>query len=252
MAKEFPAHMVPLGAADFQFGCHPGVECFTRCCRNVNLTLYPYDVIRLKNSLNIVSEEFLRLYTYLERGDNPYFPTVKLKLREDEGKACPFLREDGCSVYIDRPSACRTYPLERAVDRSDSSKIPQEYYFMTDHPYCLGHKEKTKFSVKGWLRNQQIYEYNVVNDYWAGVDTLFAANPWKGEGDAGERQRLAFLVCYNIDTFRQFVVANNILAQFALEKDQRRRINGDDCELLKFGFEWLKLVLTGKSSLLRK
>lgn len=252
MNKEFPDNMVPLGDQEFQFECHPGVKCFTKCCRNVDLTLYPYDILQLKKKLGINSTEFLQAYTSLHKGDNPYFPTVKLQLNDDEEKACPFLRENGCTVYEDRPSACRTYPLERAVDRSSEKKIPEDYYFLTNHAYCLGHKEEKKNKVKGWLRNQRVCEYNVFNDYWAELDTIFAMNPWKGEGAGGEKQRLSFLVCYNIDGFRQFVEVNKILQQYLLDKSCRRRIDADDGELLKFGFDWLKLVLTGKSSLVRK
>lgn len=248
--KEFPEHMVPLGSSEFQFDCHPGVACFTLCCKNVDLILYPYDVLRLKRSLAIDSAEFLRLYTYLERGDNPHFPTVKMRLNGEN--ACPFLHEDGCGVYVDRPSACRTYPLERAVDRSNSRKIPDEFYFLTNHGYCLGHNEVRRYGVKSWIRNQRVAEYNVFNDYWAELDTLFATNPWKGEGAAGEKQRLSFLVCYNIDGFRRFVEDNKVLQEFSMEKSVRRTIEADDGELLKFGFEWLKLILSGKSSLVRR
>lgn len=250
--KEFPTHMVPLGNKEFQFDCHPGVECFTRCCRNVDLTIYPFDILKLKRNLRIDSAEFLRSYTYLHSGDNPYFPAVKLKLKDDVEPACPFLRDHGCTVYEDRPSACRTYPLERAVDRTNVTKIPEEYYFLTNHAYCLGHNEAKKFQVKSWIRNQRVAEHNVFNDYWAELDTLFSKNPWKGEGAGGEKQRLSFLVCYNIDGFRHFVEVNKIIQQFSLEKARRRRIETDDGELLKFGFEWLKLILTGKSTLVRK
>lgn len=250
--KEFPENMVPIGEGEFQFACHPGVECFTFCCRNVDLILYPYDIIRLKNGLRIDSEEFLRRHTTLQQGDNPFFPTVKLKLDTDAEKSCPFLRTSGCIVYNDRPSACRTYPLERAVDRTSVEGIPAEYYFLTDHVYCLGHKEEKRFTAKSWIRNQKVSEYNVLNDFWAEMDTLFARNPWKGEGAAGEKQQLAFLVCYNIDGFRRFVEKHKLLKQFSLDKAVRRRIDSDDSELLKFGFEWLKLILAGKSSLLRR
>jgi hypothetical protein len=91
-----------------------------------------------------------------------------------------------------------------------------------------------------------------MNDFWAEIDTLFATNPWKGEGAAGEKQQLSFLVCYNIDGFRRFAEQHNLVKQFLLDRTVRRRIESDDSELLKFGFEWLKLILTGKSSLVRK
>ena len=46
----------------FNFRCHPDIECFNRCCRNLNLYLYPYDILRLKRSLNLDSDRFLERY----------------------------------------------------------------------------------------------------------------------------------------------------------------------------------------------
>lgn len=244
--KTFPEGMVPLGKSEFQFACHPKVECFTFCCRNVDMLLYPYDIIRLKKSLGIVSEDFMRKYTFLDKGDNPYFPSVKLKLNQDDEKACPFLTDTGCSVYADRPSACRTYPLERAVDRTKAGSVAEEYYFLTNHPYCHGHKEDIRQTVNSWVRNQQLIEYNTMNALWAEIDTVFSQNPWKGEGVAGEKQQLAFMVCYNIDGFRQFAAEHGLLKTFKLDKDFKKRIAKEDSELLKFGFIWLKKILTGR------
>lgn len=250
--KKFPEGMVPLGQAEFQFSCHPGVACFTFCCRNVDMILYPYDIIRLKCALGIDSEQCMRMYTVVEKGDNPYFPTVKLKLNPDEQKSCPFLKDSGCTVYNDRPTSCRTYPLERAVDRSSTIGIADEYYFLTHHAYCLGHNENKTWKVNNWVRNQRLVEYNVMNEFWAEIDTVFRQNPWRGEGAAGEKQQLAFMICYNIDGFRRFAEENKLIQQFQLDKDFRKRIAREDSELLKFGWQWLKLILTGKSSLVRK
>jgi Fe-S-cluster containining protein len=246
--KTFPEGMNPLGNSEFQFACHPEVECFTFCCRNVDLILYPYDIIRLKQALGIDSETFMRTHTVFQKGENPYFPTVKLKLNEDETKACPFLSHSGCSVYDDRPSACRTYPLERAVDRFRVDGFNNEYYFLTNHSYCFGHKEDVHQTVTSWIRNQKLIEYNTMNGLWAEMDTVFSQNPWKGEGAAGEKQQLAFMVCYNIDGFRQFAAEHRLLKSFKLDKDFKKRIAKEDSELLKFGFQWLKLILTGKQS----
>jgi len=250
--KQFPEGMVPLGEEAFQFACHSGVQCFTVCCRNVDMILYPYDIIRLKNHLKIDSEEFLQRFTLLVAGDNIYFPTVKLKLNSDVEKSCPFLDRQGCRVYQDRPTACRTYPLERAVDRNRQKGAPEEFYFMSNHSYCLGHQEDYRFTVKSWLRNQRLFEHNLMNDLWSEIDTLFASNPWKGEGVAGEKQKMAFLVCYNVDGFRRFAAQVNLVDQFQLAKDIRRRLAVDDSEMLKFGFEWLKLLFGRSSSLLKK
>lgn len=242
----------PMGVADFTFDCHPGVSCFTFCCKNVNLTLYPYDIIRLKTALGLDSEEFVRQHTFLAGEDNPFFPTVKLKLRKNTDNTCPFLSHEGCTVYIDRPSACRTYPLERGVIGSDDKKATEEVYFLTQHSYCKGHKEEKVLDVKSWIRCQRLLDYNVKNDLWAEIDVLFRTNPWKGEGVGGEKQQLAFMVCYNIDGFRRFCIQHRLLEQFKLSKSFKKGIQKDDSELQKFGFEWLKLILTGKSILIKK
>jgi uncharacterized protein len=248
--KKFPPGMVPLGDAIFTFSCHPKVACFTRCCRQVDLTLYPYDLLRLRRPLAIGSEELLRRHVRLVPGDNPFFPTVKLRL--DEAGSCPFLKEDGCQVYADRPTACRTYPLERAVERNSTKAIPDEYYFLVHHPYCLGHQEEVPQTVSSWIRGQGLHPYNGMNALWTEIDTLFAGNPWRGEGAGGERQRLAFLACYNIDGWRRYVEQQQLLKGLQVRKEQRRLIEKDDQELLKFGFQWLQLVLTGRSPLLSK
>ncbi len=250
--KQFPEGMVPLGKDSFSFSCHEGVSCFTTCCKKVDLVLFPYDVLRLKQALKIDSEKFMHEYSSLVKGDNPFFPTVMLKLTEDDEKRCPFLSEKGCEVYDNRPSACRTYPLERAVNRDVAGSRPEEFYFITNHDYCKGHYENNDFTVKEWVRNQRIDTYNLMNDLWAEVDTLFRQNPWKGEGSGGPKQQMAFMACYDIDGFRKYVAEEQVIKRFKITKDQKRRMKMDDAELQKFGYELIKLMLTGKSSLIQR
>ena len=244
--------MVPLGNSAFHFRCAPDVACYMSCCRKLDLILYPYDIIRLKTRLSMSSEEFMRLHTRLGSSSHPYFPAVMLKMSENEEQTCPFLDVNGCTVYADRPTACRTYPLERAVARSPKRGRPEEYYFMTSHPYCLGHRESKEWTVKTWVRDQKIQHCNAANDLWAEIDTLFAQNPWQGEGAGGPRQQLAFMVCYNIDGFRSFSAENRLFEQFRLESSRRRALDHDDEALLKFGFEWLKHILADTGNLRRK
>lgn len=239
-----------MGDAHFSFACHPGVPCFTRCCRNLTLFLYPYDIIRLKKRLKISSEDFLNDYAGVVQGGNPFFPSVVMRMREDEEKSCPFLDpEHGCRVYEDRPSACRTYPLERAVDRNPERGRAKAFYFLTRHPYCKGHAEKKSWTVKEWLGDQQLVLYNAMDDLWAGMDTFFAGNPWQGEGVAGPRQQLAFMVCYNLDRFRQYAAEHRLLERYRLDKARRRLIERDDEALLSFGYDWLRLILGNQPTL---
>lgn len=248
--KEFPEGMVPLANAKFSFACHSGVACFTKCCRKLELPIYPYDIIRLKTRLQISSEDFLGRYVVVVKGANPCFPALRLAMADNEAKNCPFLTAHGCSVYQDRPSACRTYPLERAVDRSRDGGRAREFYFMTDHSYCLGHQEEKQWTVKEWVRDQNLQYYNQMDDLWAEMDTIFAdSRLWRGEGSAGPRQLLAFMVSYNIDGFRQYVEEHQLLGQFRLDKSRRKLIGADDEALLRFGFDWLKFVLAEQPTL---
>ncbi|WP_419175615.1 YkgJ family cysteine cluster protein [Desulfosediminicola sp.] len=250
--KVFPEGMEPLGTTPFNFSCHPGVPCFTTCCKKVDLVLYPYDIICLKNRLQIDSEEFLQRYTALVKGSNPFFPTVMLALTEEGRGECPFLTDDGCAVYEDRPTDCRTYPLERAVDRNPEKGGVAEYYFLAKHDYCAGHEEQQLLTAREYIRSQKLDRHNTMNGLWAEIDTLFMQNPWKGEGAGGPGQQLAFLICYNIDGFRRMAEERNLFDQFKLPKSRRRSINSSDEELLKFGFDWLKMLFGGKSSLIRR
>ena len=209
----------------------------------------PIDVLRLKNQLGLHSAEFMDTYAGIGRGAHPYFPAVMLSMADTDGYPCPFLAEKGCSVYRDRPSACRTYPLERAVEKTGSGRL-ESHYFLTDHPYCKGHFEDHQYTVKKWERDQRLYEYNLVNDLWAEVDAFFATNPWQGEGEAGPRQQMAFMVCYNIDGFRSYLQQHSLLTRYRLDRSRRRRIESDDVELLKFGFDWLLHVLGDRRTLI--
>ena len=82
MANINPVRLGPK--SKFKFQCHPGVKCFTKCCRGINIILTPYDIIRLKNRLDLPSEEFLTLYTEPQILEKTGLPVVTLKLLEDE------------------------------------------------------------------------------------------------------------------------------------------------------------------------
>jgi len=100
--------------SSFQFRCHPGVPCFTRCCRNMDIILTPYDIIRIKRRLGLTSDLFLALYTQAEMLAEARVPVVRLKMLEEEDGRCPFVSAEGCRIYTDRPVCCRYYPIGMA------------------------------------------------------------------------------------------------------------------------------------------
>jgi hypothetical protein len=64
----------PLGNDGFRFACHPQVPCFNECCRKLTLVLTPYDVLRLKNRLEISAGEFVDQYCEVEPGPERLAP----------------------------------------------------------------------------------------------------------------------------------------------------------------------------------
>lgn len=216
------------------------------------MLLYPYDLLLLKQALQQPSSTILQQYTILCEGSHPYFPGLKLKLVDDESSSCPFLSSQGCVIYSHRPSACRTYPLERGVESPGQGQPLRFHYFLTQHPYCKGHNEPRYYTVPQWERGQDMHQCNMLNEMWAELDAFFASNPWAGEGQAGPYQRLAFMTCYDIDSFRTYAEKHQIFAGFRLSKDDRRRIERDDTALLQYGFQWLEYILGGRRKLVKK
>lgn len=216
------------------------------------MLLYPYDLLLLKQALHQTSSAILQQYTSICDGSHPFFPGLKLKLLTDESSSCPFLSPKGCVIYTHRPSACRTYPLERGVESIGHGQPLRFHYFLTRHPYCKGHDEPRSYTVAQWERGQDMHQCNLLNEMWAELDAFFAGNPWVGEGQAGPYQRLAFMTCYDIDSFRTYTQTHQILAGFSLSKEERRRIERDDTALLQFGFKWLEFILGGRRLLVKK
>jgi len=212
--------------------------------------LYPYDIIRMKNRLGISSDRFLEQNTFRAIRDNPYFPSLMLKMSDDEEKPCQFLSSEGCTIYEDRPFSCRAYPLEHAVARTGDENKRQVCYFITNHPYCLGHKESREWTVREWIEDQQIQLYNDMNDLWVDIDSIFRRNPWGPQGFKSPGLKMAFMACFNIDEFKTFIFESTFLSRFNVPQVRIEKLMESDVELMKFGFDWIKFFLTGTGPLL--
>ncbi len=247
-----PLEANPIGPGTFRFDCHPKVGCFTMCCKDVDMYLYPYDVIRMKRSLGIPSDEFLDKYTFSAVRDNPFFPSVMLRMAEHPEKPCPFLVPEGCSIYEDRPSSCRTYPLERAVARSPLQGRRQDHYFLKRVPNCLGHQEEKEWTVDEWIADQEVLPYNEMNELWVDIDSILRANPWGDQGSSKDRLRMAYTACFNVDQFRGFVFGSTFLSRFDVPEERVEKMKDDDVELMRFGLDWVKFFLSGQPTVGQK
>lgn len=229
----------------FSFSCHPGIACFNKCCRNLNLFLYPYDVIRLKAALGIDSDRFLDQYVDVVLRDFNFFPDVLLRMADNTQRTCPFLTDGGCAVYPDRPDTCRTFPVEQGLYFDAASGKNRPLHFFRPPDFCLGRHEETRWTVATWARDQQAQAYNKMTTHWAELKQLFQTDPWGGEGPEGPKARMAFMAAYNIDRFREFVFASTLLKRYKLKAALVKEIRTDDAALLKLGFDWIKLFVWG-------
>jgi len=245
MAGIVPERLGPQSR--FKFRCHKGVSCFTECCRGTNIILTPYDIIRLKNRLGISSEEFLILYTTPQLLEKTDLPMVTLRLLEDQGNACPFVREDGCIVYTDRPTTCRYYPIGVASLSHKEGVDEGGFYFFVNEPHCKGFEEQDEWNVEAWRKDQAVDLYDDINADWTDLivrKRSFPANLKLTD----QSKQMFFLVSYNIDKFKQFVFQTSFLARYEIEHETVQKIREDELELLAFGMKWLKWLFYKEGS----
>jgi len=83
---------------------------------------------------------------------------------------------------------------------------------------------------------------------WAGLKRLFQKDPWGFEGSQGPKAKMAFMATYNIDRFRDFVFQSSFLKRYRIKSAILKKLKTDDVQLLKFGFEWVKVFVWGLKS----
>lgn len=226
----------------FKFKCHPGVSCFTDCCRGINIILTPYDVIRLKHRLDLPSDQFLAIYTEPHLLEKTDIPVVTLKQLDDETSSCPFVREDGCILYEDRPTACRYYPLGTASLQHKEGADDEGFFFFIHEPHCKGFEEDCEWSVAEWRQDQGVDLRDEVNAEWTDLVVRKRSFPPNIKLTEQAKQ-MFFMVSYNIDKFRSFVFDSTFLERMPVDDETRDKLRTDDVALLKFGVRWLESIL---------
>jgi len=233
-----------LNDDSFSFSCRKELKCFNLCCRDINLYLTPYDILRLKRRLNIPSYEFLRTYTFPLFPEEVGHPVILMKMLPGETKSCPFVSDEGCLIYDDRPWSCRSFPLGPLSDSADPE------FELVKRDFCLGFNGSKNHTVKKWRATQNIGYYEEVNNEWKKVthhENFGSLNLLQGNP-----RDMFFLGSYNIDEFRSMVFQANFLNYFDINKKVLKKIRSDETELLRFAFTWLKHVLFGEATLRRK
>ncbi len=237
----------PVVKSTFQFLCHKDISCFTKCCADLDLVLTPYDIVRVKNRLHIPSHAFLDRYTETKWSKHPRFPMINLKMDSDPHHRCPFVTPEGCTIYEDRPGACRIYPVGRAALKVDRGKETREKFFLVDEEHCLGFREDREWSLEEWMANEGVDEYNAMNDQWLEIVT--SQKSLGKKEDIPRKIQMFFMASYNLDRFRRLIFETRFFDLFQVKAEKVEALAVDDVLLMHFAFEWLKFSLFGEKTI---
>jgi Fe-S-cluster containining protein len=226
----------------FTFSCHKGVKCFTHCCRDLDIVLTPYDIIRLKLRLGLSSGEFLAKYTTSHIGPQSGLPVVNLKMANNAKRNCSFVTPEGCSVYTDRPGACRSYPLGRVAVKRGDTQTQEVFFLLVREPHCLGFNEGREWKVKDWTRDQEIDTYNKMNDLL--MEVISTKNRSSRHTLSKKQQEIFYTACYDLDRFRKVVSEESFSSTYCIEPSVIEKVKADEMALMRFALRWLAKQLS--------
>ena len=231
-----------------EFSCHKGIGCWNACCSNIDISLTPYDVLRMKKRLGITSTEFLKDYTVPYEMEKDGIAGIKFRPVEN-GTACRFMKPEGCDIYSDRPTACRYYPVALLSMRKQDEYVDRDSYAIVKEDHCKGHEVNRRITIADYRKEQGLDEYDELARGWRQlVLKKKSSGPTIGKPSLRSRQ-LFFMACYDIDRFREFVFAESFAKLFELKPEERESFAKDDVALLQFAFRFLRQVLFGEESI---
>jgi Fe-S-cluster containining protein len=251
-----PVLPVRLKAEDrFCFSCHKGVPCWNACCHGADVTLTPFDILRLARRFDLPATELLERYTVPAMWEKAGLPVAKLRMAGKAGDgACIFLDDEaGCTVYEDRPATCRYYPLGLAAIKMKDAEAKEDFHFLVKEPHCKGHAEDNLQSVSEFRRDQGIEPYDEKNRGW--IDILMKMVSWmsiggpQGKAASEQTKQMFFLVSTDVAGFRRFVFETKFLETYEIDPDIVEELKADDDMLLALGFDWMKSIMFNEPTL---
>jgi uncharacterized protein len=231
----------------FCFACRPDRPCFNTCCADVNIILTPLDVLGLSRRLGMTTTAFLAAHTVRLETKELQLPVVALRMSDADGKPCPFVGPVGCTVYDDRPWACRMYPVGMALPPARAGEEPQPLFFLFEDEFCDGRQDGAAWTVEQWRGDQGVVEREELEKGFRAL----VSHPWfiGGRRLDDKRTEMFFTGCYDLDRFRTFVLESSFLDRFTLDAELIRALKSDDHELLQLAFRWLRFALFGEPTL---
>ncbi len=236
------------GDTVIQFRCHKDIDCFNACCRNIDIMLTPYDIIRLKKRLGMTSTEFLRQYTEpFEFGKNS-IGGVRYKPKEGTNE-CQFVTDEGCSIYEDRPTACRYYPIGLMSTRRADENFDRASYALVKEDHCHGHFEDRKQTIDEYRKEQGLEEYDEHGRAWRQlILKVKSAGPAIGNMSKTSL-KFFFMACYDMDRFREFIKSEGFSTTYDVDQETLDKILTDDLALLEFGDRMIRQIMYAEETI---
>lgn len=231
----------------YNFKCYPGVECFNACCSDLDLVLTPYDILRMRKAMDKNSIDFLKIYTVGQRAEDTNFPIFKLRMTNNAKRSCYFVTDEGCSIYQDRPGACRMYPLGRAT-RPDGEGGVREQFFIVQEDHCMGFKEKDEWTGASWKEDQGFREYTASNDRYMSILSRIKEG---GRPASDKMSHMATLAMYKVDEFQRFITQMRLFERVDVDEKRQQAILEDEFVALSFAMDWFELMLFHDTSKLK-
>ena len=193
------------------------------------------------------STEFLGKHTVPFELDSHNVPG--LKLRTDGDGACLFVKEEGCSIYEDRPTACRYYPSGLLSMKSISESSDERHFLLIKEDYCKGHDEDQIQTIGEYRKEQGVEIYDDLNHEWYQI-ILKKKSTGPTIGKPSEMSlQMFFMASYDIDRFRRFVMSDAFIKMYDLTDEEYAALEKDDVALMQFGFKLMKQVFFGEMTI---
>jgi len=229
----------------FGFRCQPGIACFNRCCRNLTLLLYPYDVIRLRVRLDLTAMNFSTATRTWCCAVAATFRTSCCAWPKTASAPARFSPTRAAGSTPTDPTPAAPFPWSRGCCTMPQTHADETVFFFRPPDFCLGQYDTNQWTIPEWIQDQETDTYHRMTIHWAELRRLLQNDPWGAEGPMGARAKMAFMAVYNIDRFREFVFGSSFLKRFKVKPQLLARIQKDDVQLLLLGFDWIRLFLWG-------
>ena len=203
------------------------------------MMLTPYDILRLRRALGMGSIDFLRQHTTMHMDEATNFPEFHLRMTDSVDRKCAFVTEQGCSVYADRPGACRMYPLGRAT-RPDGKGGVVEQFFIVVEDHCMGFREKEEWTGASWKADQGFEDYTNFNDRYMNTLALIKQ---AGSPVPEKMGHLSTLALYKLDEFQRFIQKMQVFSRLEVDEERQKKIMNDEEATLEFALDWIELML---------